>query len=162
MLAATALIALGWLPSWISSRGDESPASTVDYSSELAQARAHAPYDVLAPSPVPSGWRATSVEWSDGPEMSWHLGFLTAEGDSAQYVGLEQSNARPDEFIARFPADTPGPAVTIRGAIWTGLTSADGREHALVLTTDEVTTLVTGTAPESDLEEFAASLSSRR
>lgn len=161
MLATIAIIAVGWLPSWVSSRGDESPASTVDYSSELAQARAEAPYNVLAPSSVPSGWRATSVEWSgDGPEKSWHLGFLTNEGNSADYVAVEQSNARPDDFIARFPADTPAPAVSIAGATWTGLTTADGSEHALVLTNGDVTTLVTGTAPESDLEDFAASLSS--
>ncbi|MBA2559597.1 MAG: DUF4245 family protein, partial [Propionibacteriales bacterium] len=91
-------------------------------------------------------------------EVSWHLGFRTDTGD---YVGLEQGNQPSAQFLAaRTPADRPAEAVVVAGRTWTALTSDDTGEHAFVLVDEGVTTVVTGTAPASDLVAFAASLSS--
>ena len=157
IVACLLLFLAMWGLTRFQTRDNDDPVQTVDYRAELDQARRQAPFDVLAPVPAPSGWRATSALWRGaGPEVSWHLGFLTSTGD---YVGLEQGNALARLFIAdRTPADTPGDPVAIDGTEWQVLTSGDD-ETALVLEGDDVTTIVTGTAPEAELIEFAESLS---
>jgi hypothetical protein len=156
------LIAAIGLLSRLQKHDPVSPTPTVNFSSPLAQARAEAPFKVLAPHPVPPGWRATSARWEGtGPAVSWHLGLLTANGSDAEYVGLDQSNDVPQEFIAATTtADEPGPRVTIGKVVWKTLTSADGHETALVQEQPKVTTVVSGTASEAVLEGFVASLSS--
>ncbi|MEP6664918.1 MAG: DUF4245 domain-containing protein [Nocardioidaceae bacterium] len=156
LVACFLVIVFVWGLTRFQHRGHADPAETVGYSAQLADARAQAPFDVLAPRPTPPGWRATSVTWQGaGPEVSWHLGFLTSR---QEYVGLEQGNAIPREFIAdRTPADVPGDPVDINGQRWQTLSS--GHETALVLEGDEVTTIVTGTASTAELIGFAESLS---
>jgi hypothetical protein len=155
------LIAAIWLLSRFQHHDPISPTPTVSFTAPLAQARAEAPFKVLAPHPIPPGWRATSARWDGaGPAVTWHLGMLTAPGSGAQYVGLDQSNDVPREFIAATTtADEPGPRVTIGGVAWTTLTSADGHETALVHQSPGVTTVVSGTASRSVLEGYVASLS---
>ena len=116
---------------------------------------------MLAPHPAPAGWRATSARWDGaGPVVTWHLGFLTASGTDAEYVGLDQSNDVPREFVAATTtADQPGPAVTIGGVAWKTLTSSGGDETALVWYGHGATTIVSGTADKSVLVGYAASLS---
>lgn len=156
LLVSLALIACFFAFSFFQRGSSTDPAPTVDYSGALAQARSQAPFAVLAPAQLPGGWRATSVEWSgSGPENAWHLGVLT---NHDEYVGLEQGNAVAQTFIAEHTrAIEPGAPAQIEGQTWQTLTS--GSETALVLTGDGVTTLVTGTAPRSDLMTFAVSLS---
>ena len=161
IVAALGLIAAVWGLTWFQHRDPPNPAPTVDYATELSQAREAAPFAVLAPDPPP-GWRPTSVSW-DGtpPEYAWHLGFLTRSGDSGDsvdYVGLEQGNADPAEFVpASTPADRPGPPVTNGGQTWQTLTGSAG-ETAIVLNGKGVTTVVTGTAPLDELVAFAKTL----
>ena len=157
LVVVLVLIASIWALSRLTDRGTSDPATTVDYSASLAEARHAAPFDVLAPSPAPLGWRATSAEWDGvGPEVSWHLGFLTSDGD---YVGLEQGNAPATDFVpASTPATQPADTVMVGAQRWQSLVSDDGDEHALVRQGRGVTTVVTGTAPVSDLLAFAASL----
>jgi Protein of unknown function (DUF4245) len=161
LLAALGLIAAVWALTWFQHRDVPNPAPTVDYSSQLAQARAASPFDVLAPDPSPPGWRATSASW-DGtpPQLAWHLGFLTGTGENADYVGLEEGNAAPADFIAATTsADQPGPPVVVAGRTWHTLASFDGREHALVRSFGGVTTVVTGSAPQEELIAFVRTLS---
>jgi hypothetical protein len=162
IIAALVLIAAIWGLTWFQHRDVADPSPTVDYTVELEHARSVAPFDVAAPDPVPAGWRATSVQF-DGtaPEYSWHLGFLTGEGSGVEYVGLEQGNAEPGEFVAAStPADQPGAPAVIDGQTWQTLTSGDGGETALVLNGEGVTTVLTGTAPEDQLVAFARTLTS--
>lgn len=155
------LVAAIGLLSRVQHHDPPNPTPTVSFSAPLAQARAGAPFKVLAPDPVPPGWRATSARWEgSGPAVSWHLGLLTAKGSDAQYVGLDQSNDVPQEFIAATTtADQPGPRVTIGGQVWRTWTSADGHETALVQERPKVTTIVSGTASKAVLEGYVASLS---
>jgi hypothetical protein len=145
VLMSLVLIAAIWLLSRFQHHDPISPTPTVNFSAPLAQARAEAPFKVLAPHPVPPGW---------------HLGLLTARGSDAEYVGLDQSNDIPREFIAATTtADEPGPPVTIGKVVWKTLTSADGHETALVQERPKVTTIVSGTAGKAVLEGYVASLS---
>jgi hypothetical protein len=161
VLMSLLLIAAIWLLSRFQHHDPTNPTPTVSYSVPLSQARAEAPFAVLAPHPVPAGWRATSARWDGaGPVVTWHLGFLTASGGNAAYVGLDQSNDVPQEFVAATTsADQPGPAVTIGGVAWRTFTSSDGDETALVRHGNGATTIVSGTAGKSVLEGYAASLS---
>ncbi|MFY9913100.1 MAG: DUF4245 domain-containing protein [Nocardioidaceae bacterium] len=156
LLVSLALIGCFFAFSFFQRGSSTDPAPTVDYTGVLAQARSQAPFPVLAPTSLPAGWRATSVDWSgSGPENSWHLGLLTSQD---AYVGLEQGNATAQSFISEHTrANQPGAPVQIAGQTWQTLTA--GSETALVLTGEGVTTVVTGTASESQLVAFAASLS---
>jgi Protein of unknown function (DUF4245) len=161
ILVCLALIAVMWLLTRFQGAGgeDADPAPTVEYADAFEQARAQADFDVLAPRQAPPGWRATSVEWEQaGPIQTWRLGFVTP---SEEFVGVEQSNdASGDVVEAATPADQPGAPVIIAGETWQTLTAADG-ETAFVLAGDDVTTVVTGTAPEDELVTFVESLSTR-
>lgn len=156
LLASLTLLGVVVLPTLLRQSDADDPAPTRDYTADLAQARAQAPFDVLAPQQVPADWRATSARWlGSGPEKSWHLGFLTGDDE---YVGLEQGNAVPQSFIEeKTQASRPGSPLEIDGEPWQTLTDGD-TETALVLSERNVTTIVTGTAPESDLVAFADSL----
>jgi hypothetical protein len=157
MIAVLGLVAvLGGLK-WLQHGDVPNPARTVSYTASLAEARAQAPFTVLAPEPVPAGLRATSVSWDPvGPHKVWHLGFLTAGND---YLGLYQGTGAVDAFVeAATPATKPGPPVTVAGDAWGSLTSSDGHETALVHTSSGVTTVVTGTVDRAALIAFAASL----
>lgn len=135
----------------------EDPVKTVDYSAQLRAAQQTAPYDVLAPTPQPPGWRATSVyAEGDSQQLSWHIGFLTGDG---QYVGLEQSNADPAEFLAsKAGGSSPDGRVEIAGTTWQRLIDREDGDRSLVRVADDATTVVTGTVDYSVLADFAASL----
>ncbi len=158
LIVSLGLMAAVGLMTFFQARDTEDPVPPYDYSADLAAAREQAPFDVLAPQTLPPGWYATSGRWTAaGPEKEWHLGLLTDDG---RYVGLEQSNAVSTRFIAeQTRADEPGKPVQVAGETWQTLTR--GPETALVLVGDQVTTVVTGTASESDLIRFAESLTSR-
>lgn len=157
LLAVLGLIVVVWALSRFQHRGVADPAQPIDYRGQLADARRTAPFPVLAPSAVPAGWRATSASW-DGqpPDLTWHLGFLTTDG---QYVGLEQGRSPGADFVARSTSATvPGQPVTVTGHRWQTLSSSSGDDRALVRRNPAFTTVVTGTAPFSQLKSFAASL----
>ncbi|MEJ7707775.1 MAG: DUF4245 domain-containing protein [Nocardioidaceae bacterium] len=161
LVMALLLIAAIWALSQFQGSDGTEPIAAIDYATQLDEARAQAPFDVLAPAPAPDGWEATSVGWEGvKPEVSWHLGFRT---DNGEYVGLEQGNSPVGEFVsAHTPADQPAPPVRIGGETWTSLASDDGDEHAFVLAGIDVITVVTGTAPAATLIDFAESLSDGR
>jgi len=160
ILASLLVIAFVWGLTQLQDREPVDPARTVDYAAVLQEARRQAPFDVLAPTPEPAGWRATSVEWQGaGPENAWSLGGLTEEGE---YVGLKQGNATSRDFVAEgTPANQPGDPVAVDGEEWRTLTSGDGEEIALVRAGGDVTTIVTGTASLGYLLEFAGTLRAR-
>jgi len=158
-IVAVLLVVVGlWAISSFQRGSPEVSLEEVDYGPLLDQARDQAPFDVLAPVPVPDGWRATSVDWDGvGPEMAWHLGFHTSADE--EYVGIEQGNAPADEFVSTHTrADRPAAPVRIGGATWQRLVSQDGDETALVRRSDASTTVVTGTPPLEVLQRFAAAL----
>ncbi len=133
------------------------PAATVDFTDHLSAARAEAPFDVLAPQPVPPGWRPTSVEAErrDG-EYVWHLGFVV---DETGYVAIDQATGDLDDFVESVtPAQEPGAPVDVDGIQWRTLTEPGGDDAALYRRERGSTTLVSGTVGADVLAGFAASL----
>ncbi len=157
IVAVLLLIFVMFLLTRLAQRDVADPAATIDYRPSLAEARADAPFDVLAPEPVPPGWRATSAEaGKHDADYVWHLGFVV---DDEEYAAVDQSTAATQSFIAGVtPAAEPGQPVEINGVRWQTLHEADGDDNALLLRGDESTTVVSGTVPEDALVGFAESL----
>ena len=133
------------------------PAPTVDYRPVLSYARSHAPFDLVAPSALPSGWRATTVGFNTRGKATWHLGVLTTQG---RYVGLEQSNTPVAAMVSRFvdAKPTAGSPVQVAGRRWQSWTDSHG-DLALVRRTGRTTTLVLGhDVARRELVGYTASL----
>jgi hypothetical protein len=181
MLLSMAVISLPivavveWFPH--DSKKPEDAVQTVDYSIPLAQARRDAdlPFQALAPTALPAGWRATSVhaDFEPGAQLRWELGFLTNDD---QYAGLDQvaGGKGADGVLAvQAPDATPvrgaGGMVTAGGYQWQVYVTPDGSRHALVRTTapvgsaaattpGKVAVVVSGTGSVSELVTLAGSL----
>lgn len=127
----------------------------VDYQPALAVAREEYGYPVLAPEPVPDGWRATSVDFAQEETGDlWKLGFLIGEGDA--FVGLEQTDGEiqsyRDDRLADFATEGES---TIDGVTWERLLEDDDQpDRALVRVDGGAITIVRGTVSYEELEEF--------
>jgi hypothetical protein len=129
----------------------------IDYTGALAEARERAAYDVLAPEPLPAGWRATSARTrARGDGLTWHLGMVTSSGS---YAAVEQTDGRRAGFVVQFVGDARrAGTATVAGAAWRRLEDGEPEERALVRTEGGVTTVVTGGAGWGELELLARSL----
>jgi hypothetical protein len=135
----------------------------VDYLAQVrfAQQDAQGGADLVYPARLPSGWYGTQVTFSpDGaarPELE--LSMLTADDE---YVGFVQSPATIPELLTTYVDTHPqaGQAVTVDGSVvtrWDTWTDSGG-DTALVAEHGHESLLVFGTAPQSQLERLAASL----
>lgn len=129
----------------------------VDYAGAVAQAREQMPYDVLAPRPLPAGWRATSARTRpEGDAATWHLGLVTRSGD---YAAVEQTDGARATFVDRFLGGSRSAGtVEIAGATWRRLEGGEPEPRGLVRTVDGVTTVLAGSAGWGDLERLASAL----
>jgi Protein of unknown function (DUF4245) len=129
----------------------------VDYTTLLTEARSDAPYPILAPVGLSDRWRATSARYEpDETVTTWHLGFVTPQD---AYAGVEQSNGQRREFVQEMTNDGGFDGTTeIDGVIWERRLRESKAQRSLVLTQDNVTTIVTGTASWDELRELAAAL----
>lgn len=137
------------------------PVKPISYSVELGQARRDAPYKVAGPEGLGAMWRATSVQYSaaDPHRVTWHIGFVDPE---QQYVAVEQSNGAPAPFIAEVTLNAHrdgSRTVSAGGQVWERWTGK--RYTALVRREQDVTTIVLGTGPDSQLTQMAAALRER-
>ncbi|MCI0685831.1 MAG: DUF4245 domain-containing protein [Sporichthyaceae bacterium] len=129
----------------------------IDYTGDLASARALAPYHVLAPQGLAVGWKPTSVRYveQDGHTM-WHLGYLSP---AEEYVGIEQSDGPAEVWIRQQThGGRPEGTMPVDGQTWTMRYQADKDLRSLAVTEDGVTTVVAGIASYQTLAELALSL----
>ncbi len=160
MVAAALLAVLGFAFTQLLQRDQSYTPETVDYAAKLAAGRTDAPFDVLAPQPVPPGWRATSVRagQQDG-EYVWHLGFLV---DETEYAAVDQATGDADDLLGRVtPANQRDARVQVNDVVWQTWSEPGGDEVALVLARRDFTTVVSGTLPRDVLVSFAESLQSQ-
>lgn len=131
----------------------DSPVRTVDWQTTVEQARPAADFALVAPTALPAGWKATSVRYRPA---SWHLGVLT---DDQDYVGLEQVKLGTQATVERFAeGSTASGEATIAGESWS---VRKGPQDRLTFVRREggLTTLVNGTAPRAEMEDYISSLS---
>jgi Protein of unknown function (DUF4245) len=147
---------------------DDHPVKEVDWNPVLATAQKQAPFDVLAPTNLPEGWRATRVNWvpqgrpylngEASPRNLWQIGFLSPDD---VYIDLNQGDARPQEMVDQQSREgTPDGNSVIAGQTWQRLMSPDGRTRSLVLHGPSATVVVSADLPYEALEAYAATLSS--
>ena len=129
----------------------------VQYQDSVVSARRAAPYPLLAPQGLPSGWNATSVNFdgSNPGAAVWTLGFIDPAG---QYVAIQQSNAPADSVIhdATLDGRKTSATTTVDGTVWTNYQGS--RYQAIVLKGAKGTTVVFGTETFAKLGDFAAKL----
>lgn len=145
---------------------DDHPVNVVDYVPVLAEARREAPYPVLAPANLPVEWRPTRVSWTKAGDTGlnevrsirnqWQLGYLTPNDI---FIGLTQGDLEPRELIKDQTRDgLPDGESHVNEATWQRLVSADERTRSLVLSTAQVTTIVSGDTSYEALESYAVTL----
>lgn len=156
------VLALVFLAVALSARSDSGlRVRPVDYGSALAAAREQAPYDVLAPVGLPSGWTATSARVGRaGDAITWHLGFVTPTGT---YAGLDQGDGRAAAVVDTVARDARAAGTTTVGGLrWRRLAGGQPEPRALVLEAERVTTVVAGGASWAELRTLARALTARR
>ena len=147
---------------------DDAPVEEVDWKPVLATARQQAPYEVLAPTNLPEGWRATRVNWvplgrpylngEASPRNLWQIGFLTPQ---EVYIDLTQGDMRAQEMVDQQSREgIPDGNSVIAGLTWQRLVSPDGRTRSLVLRGPATTAIVSANLPYGALEAYATTLSS--
>jgi hypothetical protein len=138
---------------WVKIGGSDekaTPVRTVDWSAWVKAGRAEHQLTMYAPTALPDGWRATSVQYSGGVQPRWHLGLLT---DAGRYVGIEESRGSPEDLAEQYVDQDAvrGEDVTVDGQTWQTWTDSGG-DYALVRSIP-----VGGTAYESVLVGGSAS-----
>lgn len=145
------LAAVGY---WFQIKPDNK-VEAVDYVTAVKAARGDAGFEVLAPSSLPKGWKATTVRYETGGLGQWHLGVMT---DKGEYIGLEQTGIGTQRAIESFAPDTKDKGkTTVGGKSWQ-LRQSKGGETTLLREEGDITVIVTGTATRGVIEDYAASL----
>jgi hypothetical protein len=160
-MIATVVLVLAFVGFRALTRDNEATqVPSVDWKISMKAGRSDGKLQVLAPSALPSGWRATSASYTPGAEPAWQLGLLTSKG---KYVGVYESRATVSSLVdAHVNGDaTEGKQVSIGGSSWRVYTGSKG-DYALARTVenagDSEAQLVVGTAPDSTIRDFTASL----
>ncbi len=163
-LGLVALVLLGIL--WLGHPRTPDPVRAVEWGPVADHAAAQAGFVVLAPPPALS-WVATSARVEPQPDgtLVWRVGFLTPQGDYAALlqrgVFPEQASQAQQAWLAGETRNgVPEGAVDLADLRWTrsvGDPTPDDR-RSLVLDEGGTTTIVTGSASWSELEQLAGML----
>jgi len=114
------------------------------------------------PPTLPKGWTAVDATF-DAEDLTWSLDLNPDEGE---FVGVVQSKLELDELLETHVDEdaAKGDRVTLDSPLaskWQSF-SDDGGDHAVAAKVKGFTVLVFGTVSEDEIEEFAASLVSRK
>jgi len=162
MIVVLAFISVGriWRAVNHSDRATTQP--TVDYSGWVRSAKQDGRLQVLVPSVVPSGWRATSASYDSGVVPHWHLGMLI---EDKTYVGLDESLSPMDDMVSKYLSKGAkrGEVVTVRGQKWQSWTDTQGdyvlaRSFAAPKGKLPEQILVGGSATPAQVRSYVASL----
>ncbi len=113
---------------------------------------------------VPEGWRPNTASFEPDPVEglpTWSVGYLLPE---QTFAGVRATRGATPAWVdgvtgrGRPPEDGPAER-EVAGETWQVLASDQGaRRRSLVLVDGQQTTVVTGTAPDADLEALAAAV----
>ena len=156
-LVLICLALVGWMTfkqSEVDTVREVDPTSTV----QLAAARAG--YPVIAPDGLPDGYHATSArtdagDADAGDPVTLEIGYLTPSSEYAGFVVSDDARASAVDDVLD-GAQEQG-TVDLGGQTWTRGTTERG-ETVLSRTDGDVTVLVTGSAPDEELEAVAGAV----
>ena len=136
------------------------PVLEVDPTRTVRAAAERAGYELLAPSGLPDGYRATSARTNaggaeEGEPVTLEIGYLTPAEEFAGFVISDDPEA--DALRTVLDGAQGGDEVDIGGDAWTRATTTRG-ETALTREAGGATVLVFGSAPDEELTEVAAAV----
>jgi len=132
----------------------------VDVSSVATQVRHETSWGISQPR-LPPGWKATSVRFAPAGDglRTWHVGYLSPEGN---YVSMDQTQGATDGWVSAQTSDGKAEGTTTAaGRTWQKLSSRVTIQRSLVSRGSgpgDLTTVLSGTAPYTQLAQFAATL----
>ena len=145
----------------------QTPARLVPWQPVAAAFATSVDWPVLVPVPPPAGWESTSARIEPTLDRAAALQHRWITSDQ-QYAALEQSDTADIRYVGSKTADgaASGAPYLAGGRTWDRLVSADGATRSLVQVAEpstgaqgRLTYVVTGSAPWSELEALASSLS---
>jgi hypothetical protein len=156
-LIVICLVIVGWTT--FRQSGDVG-VRTVDPSSTVQLAAARAGYPMLAPTGLAEAYRPTSARTDagnaeEGDPVTLEIGYLTPSEEFAGFVVSDDRRAAPLAAVLD-GAEEQG-TVEVGGNSWTRSTTGDG-ETVLSREIDGVTVVVSGSAPDGELETVAAAV----
>lgn len=148
------ILALWGFGKLFTSDSEEPVVKSIDFAQVVSQARLAAKFDLLAPSTLPAGWRATSARFD--AQSSWHLGVLTADDE---YLGIEQLKVSADRAVDRFAEGSKSAGTAeVDGVTWT-VRKGPKKYWTYVREADGMAILINGTTSRAELEDYISSLS---
>jgi hypothetical protein len=156
-LVVICLVIVGWTT--FRQSGDVG-VRTVDPSSTVQLAAARAAYQLVVPTGLdetylPTSARTDAGDAREGDPVTLQIGYLTPSEEFAGFVVSDDRDADPVAAVLDGAEDRG--TVDVGGESWTRSTTVDG-ETALTREADGVTVLVTGSAPDEELETVAGSV----
>ena len=156
-LVLICLVIVGWTT--FRQSGDVG-VRTVDPSSTVQLAAARAGYQLLVPTGLderflPTSARTDAGDAREGDPVTLQIGYLTPSEEFAGFVVSDDRDADPVAAVLDGAEDRG--TVDVGGESWTRSTTVNG-ETALTREADGVTVLVTGSAPDEELETVARSV----
>ncbi len=142
-------------------RSHSQAVQPVDYSGAVQQAVSAKVFPVLVPSPLPSGYVATSARFEPETygatgDVRWYLGFTTK---SNEFISLWQSTARQGAIIAAASnhGDCSGKQI-VDGTTWTTCENPKPLARVIAKNQDGITTVIAGTVSFDELVAFSRTL----
>lgn len=130
----------------------------IDPAPTYQTARATAHYQVLVPTGLPHGWRATSAADTHEPDGSvLRVGYVTPHDGAVQLVESDRPAAAL--LATELGADArTGGDVRVAGHLWQAYPLVHKVDRALTWTEGNRTVIIVGRAPDADLVRLAESL----
>lgn len=140
-------------------RVSEISQPAVDVGSVARQVRGETSWQI-SQAQLPAGWKATSVRFTPAGDglRTWHVGYLSPEGN---YISIDQTQAATDVWVAAETANGEAEGtVAAGGTTWQKLSSRSTLQRSLLSkgSGDGLTTVLSGTAPYTQLVQFAETL----
>jgi uncharacterized protein DUF4245 len=156
-LVVICLLAVGWVTF---RQSGTDPVRPIDPTNSVRLATERASYPVEVPSGLPDGYRPTSArtdapDAAEGAPVTLEIGYVTPSDEYAGFLVTDDADAEPLTSVLDGAQDDG--SVDLGGRTWTRLTSERG-ETVLTREDGDVTTLVTGSADDDELQTVAAAV----
>ncbi|MGY1831387.1 DUF4245 domain-containing protein [Geodermatophilus sp. SYSU D01180] len=156
-LVVIVLLVAGWVAF---RQGDVDPVRPIDPTSSVRLAAERASYTVEVPAELPDGYRPTSArtdaaDAGEGEPVTLEIGYVTPSDEYAGFLTTDDPDA--DRLRTVLDGAQDDGSVDLAGRTWTRQTNGRG-ETVLSLEAGDVTTVVTGSAGDDELETVAAAV----